>query len=288
VARLDGADPRPRAGEDGQEGEDGGEDDLGGRAEPHPHEQDGDDRHLGQHLEDDHVGGQQPVQDRHRAQHGAERDPRGGGEQEPQAGDGVEGVEGLVEQQRPRPVDEAAGDGGPLAHAHRQLGRPLAPEAADADELAQRVRPLQPLPPADASEPQRQGDVLGHAEPGEQVRLLEHHGEVPQRLGVGPVAVPHRASAGAHGAGGRRREAGQDPQQGRLAAAGRADHRHDLASPDGQVDGRERGDGAGAVAVALGHPDQLELGGVRVDLAPGPDEWCDRRQERASSRRSLV
>ena len=46
-------------------------------------------------------------------------------------------------------------------------------------------------------------------------------------------------------------QAGEDLQQGRLAAAGRADDRDELAVGDGEVDVAQRRDGVGPAAVAL-------------------------------------
>ena len=55
----------------------------------------------------------------------------------------VDGAERLVEQQQPGRRDEAAGDGGPLAHAARQLGRLGLLEPGEPDQL-DRARPRAP------------------------------------------------------------------------------------------------------------------------------------------------
>ena len=69
----------------------------------------------------------------------------------------------------------------------------------------------------------------GRGPPGEQPVLLIDH--------------PHRAGA-LDAAGGRLIEAGEDVQERRLAAAGRADHRDELALANRQRDVLQRFDGA--------------------------------------------
>ena len=172
----------------------------------------------------------------------------------------VERGEGLVEQQHPRRLDEAAGDGGPLAHADRQLGRPAPLEATDAGELAQGPSPLDPLGPADSADPQGQGDVGLHGHPRQQVRLLEHDGQVPSaaRSGRRPLQTDRPPMQTVSRGGGR--QPGQDPQQRRLAAAGGADDGDHLVVLDRQVDRRQRLDRGRSVPEPLRHADQVDVG----------------------------
>src|SRR5207247_1523748 len=73
------------------------------------------------------------------------------------------------------------------------------------------------------------GDVLPHGHPRKEGEVLEHHAAVAARAGDGRVVDAHVAGGGLF-------ETRDDPQQGRLAAAGRADQADELALVDEQVD----------------------------------------------------
>ena len=96
-----------------------------------------------------------------------------------------------------------------------------------------------------------EGQVLAHRHVRIEGIGLEHHGE-PAIGGshvVDPLAVEHDVAAGGP------LKAGDDAQQGRLAAAGRADEDDELAMRHLEVD---LVDDAGG-AERLDHPAQLEL-----------------------------
>src|SRR5579885_158642 len=98
--------------------------------------------------------------------------------------------------------------------------------------------------------------VAGDVEPGKQRRLLEHHQPVAARPLDGPV-VRHDAARI------RRRRAGHDVEQRRLAAAARADQRDELAFADRQTDIRQRLHVRALGAEVLGDVFDGELGGRR-------------------------
>lgn len=82
---------------------------------------------------------------------------------------------------------------------------------------AHQAHQLERLPltggPVDAAYPQAEGDVLGHREVGEQLRVLHDQGDGPTvgRQAVdGPVADGDLAGIG-------RLQPGDDPEHGRLA-----------------------------------------------------------------------
>jgi hypothetical protein len=95
------------------------------------------------------------------------------------------------------------------------------------------------------AQPQREGDVLEHAQVRVERVVLEHHGQVPvaRRLVVDPLVADEHVTLGDV------LEADDHPQHGRLPAPRRSHEDHELAIGDVErhvVDGRE------AVAVALG------------------------------------
>src|SRR5262249_30767606 len=70
-----------------------------------------------------------------------------------------------------------------------------------------------------------EGDVAQHGQPRKQCRLLEHHAAVETGL-LDPLAVePHLA-------GNRLHQSGDDPQEGALAASGRAEHAQEFVARD--------------------------------------------------------
>jgi hypothetical protein len=165
------------------------------------------------------------------------------------AGHGVEGAERLVHEQHVGVLGEGAGQGDPLAHAAGQLVGPLAPEGLEVDGAEQRLHPRLALGPGHATELERELHVRPDREPREQGGVLEHEGG--PALGVGTT-------------GGRRVEPGDEVEQRALAAPRGADHAHELAAGDVEVDAVERSDGVAAAAVHLaGRPQRDGGDGLR-------------------------
>ena len=98
-------------------------------------------------------------------------------------------------------------------------------ERLQADQLEQRVGPLSTLRLRDVRHPGTELDVAPHAQPREQVRLLEHDAPV----GIG---TDDGFAADGDVAGGRNEEAGKDVEEGGLPAARRTGERHELTRLD--------------------------------------------------------
>ncbi|MNV45566.1 hypothetical protein D3C71_1373690 [compost metagenome] len=77
---------------------------------------------------------------------------------------------------------------------------------------------------------QRQGDVVGHAQVGQQAIALQQHANVLAHFQQRAVAMRNVLTKQLHAAARRAQLAGQRCQQGRLAAAGRAEHGGDAAA----------------------------------------------------------
>src|SRR3546814_10464409 len=99
-----------------------------------------------------------------------------------------------------------------LAHAARQLVRVGLLETLEADLADVALRHRLALGAGDAAQLEAEGDVAQHRRPGHQREVLEHEGALWPRAGNRTAVHPHLA-------GGRRYEASDDLQQGRLAAA---------------------------------------------------------------------
>src|SRR5579883_537793 len=132
-------------------------------------------------------------------------------------------------------------------------------ETLEADELEQLERASARSLVAAAEDLHRKEHVAEHAAPGQQGRALEDEAEILLR--PHDLAAAHLDSAAA-----RARHAGDDAQQRGLAAAARAEKRHQLAAAQIVRDLLERDDLAGA-------------GGAGEDLADvgEPPERCGRR-----------
>ena len=128
--------------------------------------------------------------------------------------------------------DQRPGEADPLPHAAGQLLRIGGLVAVQAHQVDRAQRPLGPL--GRRHPPRLQADlhVLLHGQPGQQREGLEHHGGFPVGAGQPLAAEQHLAV-------GRRDQAGDAPQQGRLAAAAAAEQRDELALVDGQRDAVE-------------------------------------------------
>ena len=104
------------------------------------------------------------------------------------------------------------------------------PSPGQTDELEQLLDPAGHLGPGAAPQPEGVADVAGHALVREQLAVLEHQREAAPVGGYGGQVLPVVRD----GAGVERLEAGDGTEQGRLAAAGRAEHGQHL--PGGQVE----------------------------------------------------
>ena len=179
---------------------------------------------------------------------------------------GVQRAERLVQQDQPRTRRQRPGQRHPLLLASGELVRPAAGVVrVEADELEQlgdpRFRPR--AGPALAAR-QAEGDVLRHRQVREERPVL---GDVAEPAPVWrhpdavaadlPVTDEHRAGRG-------RFEAGDHPQQRRLAASGRPDDRGDAAVGDVEVDPVEhRHRAVGAVHPA--HRQRAHRPAIRCD-----------------------
>src|SRR5262249_22842323 len=132
-------------------------------------------------------------------------------------------------------------------------------EALQADELAQLVRPPAALALVDLAQQQRQLDVLLDRVPREEVGVLEDEAELAQRLVVAVVAAPKGTPADRHRARARLREAREDAQHRRLAAARLAEQRDELLLAYAEVDVREGEGVAPSGGEALRHAPELDL-----------------------------
>ena len=141
----------------------------------------------------------------------------------------VERRERLVHQQDLRLHDQRARKTDALAHAAGKLLGIGGFEAVEPDGVDGLQRALAGLDLADARRARPDLHIVEHGQPGEQREALEHHRHALGR----PV---DRLAVERHRALGRAGEAGDEPQQGRLAAAGAAEQRDDLARAQGQRD----------------------------------------------------
>ncbi len=156
----------------------------------------------------------------------------------------VEGAQRLVEQQQLRLACQSAGERHPLPLPARQCFGASRFEAFEPHELHQPGDPLGRLLPAQPQALEPVADIGRHAHMRKQRVGLEHHVDRPpmrrQRGQVRPVE-PDRARI-------RRLEAGDEPQQGALAAARRAEQAENLATREIEgdaVDGRLRAEAFG-------------------------------------------
>ena len=159
---------------------------------------------------------------------------------------GVERRQRLVEQQHPRPDREGPRERDALLHAARELVRVAAAGMAEADEVEQLAHPVAAVALPLTAHPQPELDVLPGGHVREQAVGLEDHADVP------PVRRrPRQVDAvDDDRAGGRLVEPCDEPQRRRLAAAGRAEQRDELALLELEVDAVERGHGAEDAAQA--------------------------------------
>ena len=157
----------------------------------------------------------------------------------------VEGRTRLVHQQHVGLHGQGPGDAEPLLLPTRQRAARrgeavphLAPQSGPDERLLDEVGLLRRL---DAGQLEAGEDVVADAHGRERVGLLEHHADAHADL-LGPHAGPvdvlavEEHLAGERGARHQLVHAVEQPEEGRLAASGRADERGDVAGRHLQVD----------------------------------------------------
>ena len=151
--------------------------------------------------------------------------------------DRVEPRERLVEEERRRVADQAAGDDDLLPHAARQFAgqRPLFPcQLQFVDQ-----RPRAAIEVLDAVEPRDEPQMLLDGEVLEEVRLVRHERQSSLRRDrVGDDVMTVDRDAAGRGS----QNAGERTQRGRLPRAVRTDQSDDLAAGGRErkvVDGRK-------------------------------------------------
>src|SRR5690606_23893148 len=186
------------------------------------------------------------------------------------AGHRVERAGGLVGQQQPAVADEGARDRHPLSFAAGEVVGEVC-RTVGQSELAQELpRGGVGGPAADPVELQRESDVLGRGEAGEEVEVLEDEADdtspqrcllVPGHPGQRPPRHPYLAVGGGL-------EGARDGQQRALARSARPHHRHQLPAADRQLGADQRTYLHRRYAVYLGHPSHLQHRGHRRTTLP--------------------
>jgi hypothetical protein len=173
----------------------------------------------------------------------------------------VEVRERLVQQHDLRLGRERARERDPLALAPRQLVRVAVGLVLEAHQLERPAREPVALVASAARQPER--DVRLHLQVREERVVLEHHpGPAPLRRRE-PAGPRHELAADRDRAGVGPLEPGDQAQQRRLAAAGRAEHRDQLAGRDVELDAGDRSRRAERLR------DALEPDAHRARSAPG-------------------
>ena len=150
-------------------------------------------------------------------------------------GEDVEGGERFVHEQRVGFDDERAGEADALAHAAGELFGVGGFEAVEADEVDRAFGSVAPFVGGDVAGFEAELDVLADGEPGQQREGLEHHRDAGVRGDDRRVLVERAAAGGGD-------ESGEAAQQGRLAGAGLAQQRDDLAFVELEADVVEHGE----------------------------------------------
>jgi hypothetical protein len=143
----------------------------------------------------------------------------------------VEGAERFVEQQHPGAPDEGAGECDALTLTAGELGGAAGPEAFEAYVRERFAGLLEPLGLGHLADLEAVRDVLLDGHVREQRVVLEDGVHVPLEGGQPGDLLARQFDP----ARGRALEAGDHPQDGRLARAGRAEHREELTVGDVQV-----------------------------------------------------
>ena len=164
----------------------------------------------------------------------------------------VERAQGLVHEEGRGIEDQGAGQGHALLLAAAQLARAPGREPREADELE---HPLDAGPDLDAGHPakaEREGDVVEHAQVGEEGVVLEDDPEIPFVRGAQDDGCPIDPDVAA----GRHEEPGQHHEKRRLARSARPEQRDELTLGDAEAhvpDGDH-------VAECPGDREKLDLG----------------------------
>ena len=136
--------------------------------------------------------------------------------------DFVQGPEGFIQQQQFRMRDESPHQSDPHPHAPRKLFRQRPGKFLQADEFQRLLDACGVLGPRDPLQFQREADVVANRPPGKQGRVLKNEADLQTLLS----RLHGRLTGDLQFAGCRRNQAGDQPQQGRFAAARRTNHRH--------------------------------------------------------------
>ena len=172
------------------------------------------------------------------------------------AGEGVQRAERLVEQQHLARAQQGAHQRGALAHAAGELRRALVGEAAEAETVEQRPRPLARLGARRAEDLDAERDIVADGAPRQQQVALEHVGA------VGP-AVGHVGAVDEDVAGAGIEQAGDHVEDRALAASRGPDDGDELARVHGEGGAVHRGHGAvRRAAEHLVHPPQHDPRGL--------------------------
>ena len=172
----------------------------------------------------------------------------------------VQAQGGLVEEEDPRVVEQAAGEVHLLALAGRQGAHPLVALLAQADGVDQLVHPAPALARAQAVELAEHPELLARLEDA-VARLLaagDHVHDPADLLGL----RGHVEAEDPGGPRGRQQERGQDLDQGGLAGAVGPEQAEELARGDLQVDPGEGGDIGGLGLVHPRDPADVDRGSL--------------------------
>ena len=200
------------------------------------------------------------------------------------AGGGVEVAGRFVGHQDRRAADERARDGGALLLAARQLARPVVQAVLEPDEREALDRARAALGGGDALVEQRDLDVLGDRQLGDEVEGLEdeadllaaHAGELVVAELLDRLAVELVAARG------RPVEAAEEVHERRLARTRRTHDRDVLAARDHEVEPAEGLDEDRSVGLEVGLGEAGEPRGDRAVAGTG------RRARRDGGRRGVA
>ena len=120
--------------------------------------------------------------------------------QQPAPGGGIQGREGLVQQEQLRAQGEGPGQGRALGLAAGEVAGGAVQEPGDAELRGGGLHPVLAFFGVHAVQPQARRDVLAHRGVEEE-GVLEHHGHpaavgLPLRLGVQDLAVEGQGACG--------------------------------------------------------------------------------------------
>src|SRR5215472_16509127 len=169
------------------------------------------------------------------------------------AGGGVQRPGRLVGQQQFGPVDQCPGDRHPLPLPAGEPARVGVAVPLDVQRGQQFAGPCPGLAAAHSGELRGQQHVVGDGQVVEQIEeLKDHSNTAPPESGYSRFAEPvHPVPGYGHRAAGRLVQAGDEVQQGGLAAARRSHHRHSLTRCYFQAHAVHGG--LAVVVIAFGH-----------------------------------